>query len=628
MRLDGLRRPALVRRCVAVSRMSRGLLVALIGTALLTSPVQSQSQVPNGSSGSVPQGQGFTAMPGGASAGSGTGMGQSFGTTPGFGGAGSASQAPIMPNLLSGSDRPTARQGSTTEAEAGPTIVAPLGEVDRRQGPPTAVFGASLFSRPVSVSSDAPNPSYVITPGDRISVRIWGATEAEVAGFVDPDGNVFIPTIGPVMVAGTRAGDLQRVIEQQVQRIYTQQVQVYAVLVSVNRIGVFVTGMVRAPGRHIGQASDSVLDFLSRAGGVDPSRGSFRDIEVKRNNGQTIRIDLYAFLTRGTLPALRLQEGDTIVVARQRAMVSVDGAIRNNYLFEMAGRTMPGRELIELAGPLPSATNVVVRGTRNTQPWSRYATMTELSGLQLQDQDSVTFIADVPAPTIRVSIEGSRIGPSVLIADRDITLCQMLDHVAVNPTLANTAAVFLLRPRLAAAQQRSINEALDRLERQLFTATSTTTGVSTIRASEAQLVYQWISRGRRIQPEGRLVAARGGRCTDIRLEDGDTIVIPDRVDTVMVAGEVGAPQAVVWRRDRRIPDYIQAAGGFSLRGDESRVIIRRASGEVDLDPSVGPAPGDEIIVLPRLDPKNFQIASDFLNAIFQSAVIVRTFSNN
>lgn len=584
-----------------------------IGAALLLGALQPRpalAQIPSSRTGSATQSQ---AAP------------QSFGVPQGFGATGSASQAPLTPNLL-GQERTTVREGSATEAEGGPTVTAPLGEVDRRAGPPTAVFGSTLFTRPVTLSSDAPNPSYVLSPGDRVSIRIWGATEAEIATAVDSDGNIFIPTIGPVAIAGTRAGDLQRVIEQQVQRVYTQSVQVYAVLLNVNRIGVFVTGAVKMPGRHVGQASDSVLDFLTRAGGVDPSRGSFRQIELRRNNGATTRIDLYAFLTRGVLPPIRLQEGDTILVDAQRAMVSVDGAIRNNYLFEMTGRSMAGRELIDLAAPLPSATNVVVRGTRNSQPWSRYATVRELAGMQLHDQDSVTFISDAPNPTIRVSIEGSRIGPSVLIADRDITLCKLLDHVAVDPQLADTGAVFLLRPRLAAAQVRSINEALDRLERQLFTAMSASTGVAEIRASEAQLVSQWISRGRRIRPEGRLVVAQNGHCTETRLEDGDTIVIPERVETVMVSGEVNSPQAVLWRRDRQIADYIAAAGGFDLRADESRVIIRRASGEVLLDPSEGPSPGDELIVLPRLDPKNFQIARDLLNLVFQSAVAVRVFN--
>lgn len=527
---------------------------------------------------------------------------------------------------LAAPEQPTAREGTPTEAEGGPTISGPLGDPNRPPGPTQTVFGAGLFNRPAPSGADAPNPNYIISVGDRVSIRVWGAVESEAVGTVDADGNLFIPQIGPIRLAGTRAGDLQRVVEAEVRRIYTQQVQVYAVLLSVNRVGVFVTGFVRSPGRHVGSAADSVLDFLMRADGVDPGRGSYRDIVVQRGGRVLARVDLYRFLLDGVLPNVRLQEGDTIVVARQGSVVAADGAVRNNFLFEVAGRTMSGRELVRLAGPLPAATNAVIRGTRARQPYSRYATVAELSNLQLTDQDTVSFITDAPAPTVRVMVEGSRIGPSVLVADRDLGLCQLLDHVAVDPVLADTRSVFLLRPSVAAQQQRAMNEAMDRLERQLFMAVSPTTGVAEIRATEAQLVASYLQRARRVRPEGRLVVMDvNGRCANVRLEDGDTVVIPERSETVLVTGEVMAPQAVVWRPDMRVDDYIRAAGGFAVRGDISDIMIRRASGELVLNPEVGPAPGDELIALPRLDPRSFQIARDLLNLIFQSALSARVF---
>ncbi|MBP0443196.1 polysaccharide biosynthesis/export family protein [Roseomonas sp. SSH11] len=520
----------------------------------------------------------------------------------------------------------TTRQGTATEAEGGPTATGPLGEPLRAPGPATTVFGANLFTRGASVSTDTPNPNYVIGVGDRVSVRVWGAVESEAIGQVDPDGNLFLPSIGPIRVAGTRAGDLQQVVEAEVRRIYTQQVQVYSVLLNVNKVGVFVTGFVRSPGRHTGTGMDSILDYLTRAGGVDPARGSYRDIQIQRGGRTVQTVDLYPFLLTGRLPRFLFQEGDTIVVAKQGALVSADGAVRNNYLFEVPGRAMPGDELVQLSAPLPAATNVVVRGTRNGAPWSRYTTVTELRRLSLLDQDVATFITDAPPQTIRVTIEGSRIGPSVLIADRDIGLCQLLDHVAVDPVLADTKSVYLLRPSIAAQQRRTINETLDRLERQLFNATSLTTGVAEIRASEAQLVSQYISRGRRVQPEGRLVVSdSSGRCTDTRLMDGDTIVIPERSEVVMVAGEVVTPQAVVWRPNLRVEDYANLAGGFTQRGNLSNIMIRRPSGELILDPPEGPRPGDELIALPRLDPKLFQVGRDILQLIYQSALSARVF---
>lgn len=504
----------------------------------------------------------------------------------------------------------------------------PLGDPARPVGPATAVFGASLFNRAGPAPTDSPNPNYILAPGDRVSITIWGFVEANVVGQIDNDGRVFVPQVGPIRLAGTRAGDVQRVVEAEIRRVYAQQVQVYATVISTGSVGVFVTGFVRMPGRHLGSASESVLDYLARAGGVDPGRGSYRDIVVRRAGRDIVRIDLYRFLLTGHLPQVNLQEGDTIVVSAQGALIGADGAVRNNFLFEVGGRAMPGSELIRLSAPLPSATNAVIRGTRGSQPFARYVTVRELAALQLLDQDTVSFITDSPAPTIRVSVEGSRIGPSVLIADRETTLCTLLDHIAVEPGLANTRGIFLLRPGLAQQQQRAINEALDRLERQLFLAISPTTGIAQVRASEANLVASYIQRIRRTQPEGRLVVIdRGGRCANVRLQDGDTIVIPERVETVLVGGEVRMPQAVVWRPGMTISDFLRAAGGLAERGDVGSVMVRRASGEVVLDPTEPPQPGDELIALPRLDPKYFQLTSDLINLIFQSAVVTRTFSN-
>ena len=527
-------------------------------------------------------------------------------------------------NRAAGGARATSRIGDATEAEAGAIAVTPLGDPNRPAGVATAVFGASLFTRDAAAVSDAPNPNYIISPGDRVSVRVWGAVEAETLGQVDSAGMLFLPQIGPVRVAGTRAGDLQRVVEAEVRRIYTQQVQVYAVLLSTQRIGVFVTGFVRTPGRFGGSAADSVIDFLVRAGGVDTARGSYRDIQVRRGGGVVASLDLYRFLLDGQLPALRLQEGDTLVVGRQHAVVGADGAVRNNFLFEVPGRAMSGRELIELARPLPSATNAIIQGSRDGRPFSRYVTLSELQGASMTDQDTVSFITDSPSRTIRVNIEGSRIGPSVLVADRDTQLCNLLNHVAVDPLLANTQGVFLLRPRVAAQQQRTMEEALDRLERQLFLATSQTTGVSLIRTNEAQLVSQFISRGRRTRPDGLVVVMdQNGQCAPVRLEDGDVIVIPERSQTVLVSGEVTAPRAILWQANLTVADYVRQAGGYAPRGSSSTMMIRRASGELVLDLNQTPRPGDELIALPRLDPRYLQMLTDFTQVAFQIAFAAR-----
>lgn len=578
------------------------------------------------------------------------GIGGVPGQLPGFpllgqsGISGQATQTPLTPTTtqppptfgqrsladIPGQQRGVERMGSPTQAEGGASLVAPLGDQARIAGPATAVFGASLFTGQPQSSSEAPNPNYILAPGDRVSVRAWGAVESELVGVIDPAGNLFLPNIGPIRVAGTRVGDLQQVVESEIRKVYTSQVQVYATVLSTQRIGVFVTGFVRSPGRYAGVASDSILDFLVRAGGVDPGRGSHREITVTRGGQSVASVDLYRFLLDGRMPLLRLQEGDTIVVGRQRAMVGADGAVRNNYLFESTGRaSLTGRELIDFARPLPAATNAVVRGVRNAQPFSRYMTIAELAQQTLLDQDTVTFVADVASRTIRVNVEGSRLYPSVLVADRDMTLCGVLDHIAVDPGLANTEGVFILRPSLAQQQKRAIDEALDRLERQLFLAPAPTGSVAEARSAEANLVSQYISRARRVMPEGRLVVMGGdGACAPLRLETGDIIVIPERSQTVMVQGEVNLPQAVVWREGWTAEQFLEAAGGLTERGRRSTLMLRRPSGQAILNPQVAPRPGDELIALPYLDPKYWLFGRDLVTALFQVALAARVFINN
>jgi protein involved in polysaccharide export with SLBB domain len=114
-------------------------------------------------------------------------------------------------------------------------------------------------------------------------------------------------------------------------------------------------------------------------------------------------------------------------------------------------------------------------------------------------------------------------------------------------------------------------------------------------------------------------------CAPIRLQEGDVVVIPERTQTVLVAGEVTAPRAVVWRQGMRISEFVRAAGGFTPRGSEGSMMIRRASGELVLDPDESVRPGDELIALPRLDPKLFQVGSDLLGLIYQIAVATRIF---
>ena len=519
-------------------------------------------------------------------------------------------------------DRAVVRAGQATQAEGGPVAQSAVGRAaEETVKPAPAPFGASLFKNAPPGASDVVNPDYKIQPGDRISLYIWGGlVSPEVVSPVDPGGNINVPGHGPVHVAGVRAGDLRNYLRDQTASSFTANVSIYAVVLTSQRVGVLVTGYVERPGRYGGSAADTVLEYLIRAGGVDPSRGSYRTIHVLRASQPLAEVDLYQFLLSGKLPQIDFQEGDTIVVAPQHAMVVVDGAVRNNYLFEIADGGAPGADILKLASPLPSATDAVVHGTRGAEPFSLYVSLDELRTTKLFDQDQITFVTDKPANTIRVRVEGSRIGPSVLVEGTDARLGSVLKKIRVDPALADVNSAYVLRASVVEQQKRALAEATDRLERSLFLARSASTGVAAIRTAEAQLVESYIQRARRVQPDGLLVVSdRAGGFADLRMEDDDVIVIPKRSQVILVSGEVRAPQAVVFDQRLSVKDYVQRAGGYGERGSR-HMIIRHANGETVLDRSVPLQGGDELIILPNVETKWFQLGVDLVSLAYQLAL--------
>ncbi|HCK33295.1 MAG TPA: hypothetical protein DHW10_07115, partial [Rhodospirillaceae bacterium] len=89
-------------------------------------------------------------------------------------------------------------------------------------------YGAQLFRGQFSADAAISlNPNYVIAPGDKINISLWGAVNATQTTVVDAQGNIFIPDVGPVKVAGTKLGDLNTKVRKQIRTVYTDGVQVY-----------------------------------------------------------------------------------------------------------------------------------------------------------------------------------------------------------------------------------------------------------------------------------------------------------------------------------------------------------------------------------------------------------------
>nr|WP_241664528.1 polysaccharide biosynthesis/export family protein [Ningiella ruwaisensis] len=495
------------------------------------------------------------------------------------------------------------------------------------------LYGESLFSGGnFSTRSDGLNSAYRVAPGDKISVQMWGTVNREEILTVDNAGNVFIKDVGPVQLEGAPANQVNQIVTSKIKSVFPNNVNMYVNLLTATPVNVYVSGPVNQPGQYAGFSADSLLFYLASAGGIDTTMGSFRDIEVLRAGEVIQQIDLYRFLTEGFLPSISFQDDDVILVGKQQSTVIVEGEARNPVMFELLSNELSGGRLMELSRPLNSASHVAVSGNRANGPITVYMPIEKFTDFELMDGDEVLFNDDTRPEVISVQLSGSYEGPSFYTVRKGTKLLELLNHIEIKPQEADFENVFLKRESVALQQKVLLEESLQRLERSVFTSPASSSGEASIRASEAELVSRFIERARRVEPLGKVVIAEDGKVANIRLEQGDEIVIPIRSELIQVSGEVLLPQALVYNAQAEVSDYVAWAGGFTERANDERIVIVKANG---LTESINPQngfywigssqktilePGDQILVLPKTDEKIMQSVKDITQILYQLAI--------
>ncbi|WKD27074.1 polysaccharide export protein [Halomonas sp. KG2] len=485
-------------------------------------------------------------------------------------------------------------------------------------------FGANLFSGGFrGAMGDGLNADYQVKPGDQITVRAWGAFEFDRVLPVDAQGNIFIPGSGPLNVEGQNSQQVDSSVRGAITSVYPENVQVYTNVQGVQPVAVFVTGYVENPGRFAGTPNDSVLYFLDQAGGIDQDLGSYRQIRVMRNDRTVATVDLYDFLINGSIARPQFQDGDTIVVEERGPAIAVGGDVHREHRYELLGNQLSGAELVNLARLRSGVSHVLLRGNREDGPIAQYFPIDMFYGQTIRSGDEVLFSADKRSETIVVEIEGSYYGPSRYALPRDARLSELLDAIPVPENMTAVESISLQRESVREQQQQSMEDSLRRLETTYLGAESSTNEEAKIRAQEAELIQNFIERARELEPSGRLVVSYNDQISDIRLQDGDIITIPELSDSMLISGEVLVPQAAVYRPGMNVIDYIESAGGLTNRADEDHILVVRQNGAVENARNVNLRPGDEILVMPAAPTHNLQLASTLTQILFQIAVATR-----
>jgi protein involved in polysaccharide export with SLBB domain len=426
--------------------------------------------------------------------------------------------------------------------------------------------------------------------------------------------------VGPVKVLGVRNRDVQKVMERAIRKVFRSNVFSYASLAAAQPVRVFVGGFVNRPGLYQGTSMDSPLHYLDQAGGIDPERGSFLDIQVKRGEQLRTSLNLYDFLLEGRIPLIQLADGDVIFVPPRQNTVKALGLAENAKRFEFKSQSLSIAELARLAKPRAQATHARVVRNTGTIKNVEYYSLAKAISVSVGNGDEVEFTADKKPGTITVRVEGEHQSPQEYVLPYGSRLGELMRKVEFSER-SDSRNIQLYRISVKERQKVALETSLTSLQNTVLTARSGTSDEARLRKEEAETILQWVERARKIEPRGQVLVAQATQRDELLLENGDIIKIPSRDGLVVVSGEVLFPNAIAYDAKLTLDDYINRAGGYTQNADNSRIVVAHRDGSFDQgEDDLKLREGDEVLVLPKVDVKSRQIVKDLTQILYYIAV--------
>lgn len=331
-------------------------------------------------------------------------------------------RVPLLRSPYGGYEPITPRRPNPSEVQHPKSSPLPQTEFEQMAadsaGRPLPLFGQSLFDQAPSTYApldylQVPD-DYLIGPGDGLQVRIWGQLEADLRVTVDRSGQIYIPRVGEISVAGVHYGDLEQHLKDQISKIFRN----FNLMVNVGRlrsIQVLVVGNARYPGTYTISALSTLVNAIFASGGPTP-QGSLRHIQVRRDGATVTDFDFYDLVIKGDKSKdVRLQPGDVLYFPPVGPLAAISGSVNTPAIYELKGASTLN-DLIEIAGGFSSLADI---GKITIERVADHQSRTTLEfsfddtsrSLPLHDGDIVRVLSIVPSFQDTVTVRGNVANP-------------------------------------------------------------------------------------------------------------------------------------------------------------------------------------------------------------------------
>ncbi len=459
------------------------------------------------------------------------------------------------------------------------------------KAPSSIVLSGEVARKDVLLEEKVDPETYILGPGDIISIFTWGNFQGQYSLPVSPEGVLLVPEIGPISVANLTIKTAGQRITSRILERY-RNVETVISLVGLRKFKVYVGGAVNAPGAYAATAVTRVSEIISNAGGFlhylsgnerehiwDSGRipegqvmSSKRNLKILRKDGSTIPADILRFEVTGrTEYDPTLMDGDRIFVPVRENTINlygVFGAVRNPGYFEYSPHDSLS-DLFDIAHGLTasadsSSVSIVRFGKDNRQTFEIAIDLTSADwNVPLFPDDRVYIKAHNDyREKYQVELQGEFRYPGFYPISKDST---KLSEIVKSAGAFTESASLEEGEVVRVSAEELVDPEFERLKKM---------NVPDMLDSE----YDYFKTKSRSKP-GRVAVDFVGLFTeddssrDFILRDGDVITVPRKSRVINVIGEVSNPGIQPFRSDVDYRFYLDRAGGFSDRADKGKVTI-------------------------------------------------------
>ena len=458
-------------------------------------------------------------------------------------------------------------------------------------------FGDEFFKTTPSTFMPINDPSaafgYILDVDDLLIIQLIGDRSEEYEYRIDRSGNISLPDVGFVKLAGLSLESASKLINRTLKEYFVETEAIIS-LKEVRDINVLVTGYVNNPGFYILSGYSSIFHAIINAGGIADT-GSFRNIEVKRNGEVIETFDLYkAFIYGDTSSNISLRSGDAIVVLPSNNFIPLVGAFNRQGLYEF-NKDDTFADLINYAGGVTNEVNdekvfSIVRINENGTN-EIIEKLSSANQIKPRSNDKL-FVKynEYKSDELFLSEEEDFINQPIIVTGAVKFPGEYFINQNDNMlTLINKFGGFKDDAYIFGAAL--FNEDAKKLEKE-FNARLYNDAIKSLanigslnRADNIVSITTLLDEFKNIEPQGRVVTEFSEEklianpALNYKLTPGDKIHVPYMKKIIYTFGEILNPGTLVFNEDLDLEDYIDKSGGFNEYADKSSIIIIHPNGE-------------------------------------------------